>query len=157
MKTLASTFAEIAEIRAVITLAGQEIQATALGRLSQANVSVETWVDQWRILEEADVFITHHGMNSTHEAIFQQIPMVSYPFFWDQPGLAEKCQQLGLAIPLAGSPQGSFGKDDVSAALTRLGREKKSMRTALALARDWELAVIESRPAVLQRVLDLMA
>jgi hypothetical protein len=32
-------------------------------------VSIERDVDQWQILQEADLFVTHHGLNSTHRAI----------------------------------------------------------------------------------------
>ena len=56
-------------------------------------------MDQWAVLGETDLFVTHHGLNSTHEAIFNRVPMLSYPFFWDQPGLAAKCQAFGIARP----------------------------------------------------------
>ena len=38
----------------------------------------------------ADAFVTHSGMNSTHEALFHKMSMVSYPIFADQPGLAAR-------------------------------------------------------------------
>ena len=46
------------------------------------------------------VFVTHHGLNSTHEAIYHRTPMLSYPFFGDQPYLANRCRDLGLSVPL---------------------------------------------------------
>jgi MGT family glycosyltransferase len=155
-RCLASTFADIGDLQAVLTLGGREIDAKDLASLRRPNVSVESWVDQRRILQEADIFITHHGMNSTHEAIFHQVPMISYPFFWDQPGMARKCQQLGMAIPLAAAPQASLGQADVKVALQKLSHERESMQKALARARGWELAVMETRPVVIQRILDLM-
>jgi len=153
---LVTTFAKTGDVQAIITLGGQEIDPDDLNSLKRPNVSIESWVDQRRVLQEADVFITHHGLNSTHEAIFHQVAMVSYPFFWDQPGMARKCQQMGIALPLSTSPQANFGKRDVEAVLRKLTREKDSMQEALARARGWELAVMESRPAVIQRILDLM-
>jgi MGT family glycosyltransferase len=155
-RCLVSAFADIGDLQAVLTLGGSKIDPNDVDSLRRPNISVERWVDQRRILQEADVFITHHGMNSTHEAIFHQVPMISYPFFWDQPGMAKKCQQLGVAIPLAAAPQASFGKEDVKAALQKLNRERESMQKALARAREWELAVMENRPAVTQRILDLI-
>ena len=156
LKTLSAVFAGMDGVRAVISLGGTEIGRQARAGLTQRNVSVEEFVDQWRILEEADVFFTHHGMNSTHEAIFHRVPMVSYPFFWDQPGLAHKCQAFGLAIPLIDLPHGSFGRHDVRRALSKLDAEREPMQAALSRAREWELAVIDNRPAVCERILDLM-
>jgi UDP:flavonoid glycosyltransferase YjiC (YdhE family) len=78
--------------------------------------------------------------------------MISYPFFWDQPALARRCQRLGLAIPLSGAPRGAFDEGDVRAAVARAIDERESMRAALAQAREWERAVIDNRPAVLARI-----
>jgi len=156
LATLAAAFAAIDNVRAVISLGGAKIGSKASAALTRSNVTVESRVDQWKILQEADAFLTHHGMNSTHEAIFHRIPMVSYPFFWDQPELAEICQKLGMAIPLTESPRGEFGKDEVRVVLTRLADERESMRAALSRARKWEQAVIANRPAVHQRIIDLI-
>jgi MGT family glycosyltransferase len=156
LRTLAEAFSEFDKVRAVISLGGVRIGDDALTALARPNVSVEEYVDQWRILQGADAFVTHQGMNSTHEAIFHRVPMISYPFFWDQPALAAKCRKLGLAIPLSESPRGEFGKDHVRAALARLADEADSMKAALSRAREWELAVMEKRPSVHRRIGDLM-
>jgi UDP:flavonoid glycosyltransferase YjiC (YdhE family) len=156
LTSLAATFAHIENVQAVISLGATKISDQSLAALLWPNVVVESYVDQWRMLQEADAFFTHQGMNSTHEAIFHRIPMVSYPFFWDQPALAEKCRKFGLAIPLIDSVQGEFSEDDVRAALTMLTSERESMRAALSRAHEWERGVIENRAAVLQRVVDLI-
>ncbi len=155
LKILSAAFANMNSVRAVISSGGTKIGHEARVELMRPNVVVEDFVDQWRILKEADVFFTHHGMNSTHEAIFHRVPMISYPFFWDQPELAHKCQAFGLAIPLTKSPRGSFGKHDVHIALTLLANKRESMKAALSLSRDWELAVISNRPAVCKRIVNL--
>jgi UDP:flavonoid glycosyltransferase YjiC (YdhE family) len=107
-------------------------------------------------VQEADAFVTHQRMNSTHEAIFHRVPMISYPFFWDQPALAKKCHQFGLSIPLADSQRGAFSEDDIRSALARLAYERESMRAALSRAHEWERAVIDNRSVVLQQIADLM-
>lgn len=156
LTTLAGTFNHMESVQAIISLGMAKISNETLAALVGPNVSVQTYVDQWRMLQEVDVFFTHQGMNSTHEAIFHRVPMVSYPFFSDQPALAEKCQQFGLAIPLTDSLRGEFSGDDVCATLTRLAAERESIRAALARAHEWEIAVIENRATVLKRIENLI-
>lgn len=154
---LAEAFAHMRGASAIMSLGGTRISGETLSGLSRPGVSVVTYLDQWRVLQEADAFVTHHGMNSTHEAIFHRVPMISYPFFWDQPGLAAKCREFGLAIPLADSPRGPFGGEDVHAVLKKLVKQKESMRMSLSRAREWERAVIADRPAVIRRMMELTA
>jgi MGT family glycosyltransferase len=156
LKTLAETFSETEHMRVIISLGGSRIDDAALNSLRRSNVTIESYVDQQKILQVADVFVTHQGMNSTHEAIFHRVPMISYPFFADQPGLAAKCWKLGLAIPLAESLRGTFGKDQVQAVLGRLADEADAMKAALSRAHEWELAVMENRSSVHRRIADLL-
>ncbi len=57
-------------------------------------------VDQVKMLSKSDVFLTHGGGNSFHEAIVKKVPMVVLPFFGDQPLVAKRVEQLGLGINL---------------------------------------------------------
>jgi UDP:flavonoid glycosyltransferase YjiC (YdhE family) len=155
LASLAGSFARMGNLRALISLGGAEVGGEARSALAKPNVCVENYVDQWRVLQETDVFLTHHGLNSTHEAIFHRVPMIGYPFFWDQPALAEKCQRFGLAIPLTQSPRGEVRNGDVHTALARLSSDRESMQAALSRAHEWEKAVVATRPAVLQRIIDL--
>ncbi len=66
------------------------------------------------------MFVTHHGLKSTHEAIWQRVPMISYPFFGDQPALAALCQRLGLAVPLVPDVMGAVRSADVRHAVAAL-------------------------------------
>lgn len=137
------------DVRAVISLGGADIDGRALAK---PNVTVARYVDQRRVLREADVYVTHHGLNSTHEAIFHRVPMISYPFFWDQPELARKCQRFGLAVPLEETPRGPVRREDVGAALARILADRERMRGSLAEAHDWERAVMANRSSVLRRI-----
>jgi len=157
MTAIAAAFARMDGVRAVISLGGTHIADEPRAALARSNVAVETYVDQWSVLREADAFVTHHGLNSTHEAIFHRVPMLSYPFFWDQPALATMCKELGLAVPLAPSLRGAIDEDDVRRAMSRVVAERASMHAALERAREWELAVIDNRPAVLRRLVDLIS
>lgn len=156
LTVISDSLAGMPQVQALIGLGGAEVGAEAVRALEKPNVSVTTYADQWNVLQEADAFVTHNGMKSTHEAIFHGVPMISYPFFWDQPALAEKCRALGVAIPLTGSPRSRLSEDDVNAAFTELSGRREALRAALAEARDWELQVIEGRESVLQRITDLI-
>lgn len=153
--TLADAFGDRDDIEAVISLGGAEPGRAARAGLSRRNVRVENYVDQQELLGRADLFVTHHGMNSTHEAIAHEVPMVSYPFFWDQPELARKCRQLDLAIPLTGSVRGNFTPSDVGRVLDLLRSRGESMKSALSRARAWEEAVVANRPAVVRQIIQL--
>ncbi|HXQ21860.1 MAG TPA: glycosyltransferase [Candidatus Acidoferrales bacterium] len=154
LRVIARACADL-DVDVVVTLGGHPLDVAVRSEIARENVAVVDQVDQWAALREADVFVTHHGINSTHEAIFQQVPMLSYPFFGDQPTLATRCQQFGLAAPLASAPQGSFDEAGVRAALARLRQNEGSYAEKLALARGWELRTIAARDAVVERMLAL--
>src|SRR5262249_60501760 len=88
------------DVDLVIGLGGYNLDVENRASLHGPNVRLIEYADQWAALRDADMFITHHGLNSTHEAIFHEVPMISYPLFSDQPALARRCQELGLAVPL---------------------------------------------------------
>ena len=114
------------------------------------------YTDQWAVLRETDIFLTHHGLNSTHEAIFRRVPMLSYPIFSDQPALAQRCQEFGIAIPLTESLRGAVAADDVRAALATLSASKDAIMARLDRVRSMELEVMAQRPAVLTRIMDVI-
>ena len=145
------------DVAAVLSLGGVEIGAEAKAALARPNVSVASRVDQWRLLAEADAFITHNGLKSTHESIFHRVPMISCPFLWDQPALAERCQRLGLAIALASSAPARIRPRDVDAALDELRQRSEAMGASLAEARERELEVMRNRGAVVERIAGLIA
>ena len=102
------------------------------------------------------MFVTHNGLSSTHEAIFSEVPMISYPWFWDQPALAEKCRSLGLAVPLTGSAREPVRAGDLPAALAEISRNRDAYAASLAEASRWERETIAGRDAVLSQIIDLL-
>jgi UDP:flavonoid glycosyltransferase YjiC (YdhE family) len=64
------------------------------------NWTVRDRVDQQKVLSRADVFVTHGGSNSFHEALLHRVPMVVVPFFGDQVLVARRAEELGIGVDL---------------------------------------------------------
>ncbi len=139
----------------LVSLGGHRVSDHDLQRLRRPGVRVETYVDQWGALKDADLFVTHNGLNSTHEAVFHQVPMLSYPFFGDQPAMAHRCQDLGLAMKASAAPLERLASGDVEHRIDAMLSARDAYATRLAAARVWELNVIASRESVVDRMLAL--
>lgn len=79
--------------------AGELADISLLGRLPE-NVRVERWVEQTAVLKEADVFISHCGMNSASESLYFGAPVLCYPQTAEQRAVATRISQLGAGIVL---------------------------------------------------------
>ncbi|MBS5843461.1 MAG: glycosyltransferase family 1 protein [Clostridiales bacterium] len=62
------------------------------------NVHIRNFVDQMSILPYCDIFITHGGTNSFHEAVYFGIPMIVIPQKGDQYINAKVISQLGIGL-----------------------------------------------------------
>ena len=62
---------------------------------SIAQFQVLPYVDQIAVLEKADAFLTHCGMNSVSEALYFKVPLVMYPQTNEQKGVAFRVNELG--------------------------------------------------------------
>ncbi|MEQ1771598.1 MAG: glycosyltransferase [Devosia sp.] len=148
----------LAETEVLITLGGANVSEADAAALRRPNVRVETFVDQQAALAASDIFITHHGIGSTHEAIALGVPMLSYPFFWDQPAIAARAAEFGLALPLL---QGALGREDrltpsdVSAAISSLEARRPQMELAIGVARRWEETAMAERPRIARQIIAL--
>ncbi len=66
-----------------ILAAGQQADLSALGPVP-ANFIVRPSVPQLAVLERADAFITHAGINSVHEGLYHGVPLVLIPHQFEQ-------------------------------------------------------------------------
>lgn len=64
------------------------------------NFIVRNYVPQSKILKYTDVAITHAGMNSTSDLIYNNVPFVAIPIGADQPYMAGRAAELEAAISL---------------------------------------------------------
>jgi len=154
LRAVAGVVERSSGMQAVLSVGGYPLDDAAMAELERPNVRVMRWADQWEELREADAFFTHCGLNSSHEACFHRVPMIAYPFFGDQPGLAARCGELGLAVALAES-RAPVTEEHVAAALERLNDQAPAIDAALELAHARELEVIAGRPAVVDQILAL--
>lgn len=64
------------------------------------NFIVKNYIAQAEILKYADVAVTHAGMNSTNDLLYNKIPFVAIPLGADQPYMASRVAELGACISL---------------------------------------------------------
>ena len=79
----------------VILSVGKQFDIAKLGKIPD-DFLVYHSVPQLSVLKQADVFITHGGMNSISEALVNGVPMVVIPFMADQPTNGRRIEELGL-------------------------------------------------------------
>ena len=65
------------------------------------NISVYPNVDQIAVLEKADVFVSHCGMNSVSESLYYEVPLVMLPQTSEQKGVAERVLELAAGIKIS--------------------------------------------------------
>ncbi len=83
----------------VIMSIGNLVDAKDLGEIPE-NISVHSFVDQIAVLNKADVFLSHCGMNSVNESLYYEVPLVMHPQTKEQDGVANRVTQLGAGIRL---------------------------------------------------------
>ena len=83
----------------VIMSVGNIVSVEKFGKLPE-KISVFSHVDQIAVLKQADVFLSHCGMNSVSESLYFGVPLVMLPQTSEQKGVAERVFQLGAGIKL---------------------------------------------------------
>ena len=85
------------------------------------------------VLEAADAFITHCGMNSVSEGLYFGVPLVLFPQTPEQDAVAKRAEELGAGLRLS-----STGEDDVLNAVTRVIEEKSFKQCAEKVAESFK-------------------
>jgi MGT family glycosyltransferase len=71
------------------------IHPETLGKIPE-NIYAYSFVPQVEVLQHADAFLTHCGMNSVNEAMSYGVPMVAMPYINDQISNAQRVLELGI-------------------------------------------------------------
>lgn len=100
----------------LVISAGDQVDLRSLGELPD-NVQVYAHVDQIAVLQKADVFISHCGMNSASESLYFGVPLVLLPQTAEQGGVAARAAELGAGL----APEGKDGRAIFDAAQKVLG------------------------------------
>lgn len=101
----------------VILSVGSQVHLADFGPLPE-NVEVYPYVDQIAVLQQADVFLTHCGMNSVSEALYFGVPLLMIPKTKEQEGVAERVRQLGAGVLLE-----TAGPDEIRSRVDTLLRD----------------------------------
>ncbi len=83
----------------VIMSVGEHTDIKELGEIP-SNFKVYPSVDQIAVLEKADAFVTHCGMNSASEGLYFEVPLVLFPQTPEQGAVATRTTQVGAGILL---------------------------------------------------------
>ncbi|CAH1193194.1 Oleandomycin glycosyltransferase [Paenibacillus auburnensis] len=83
----------------IVMAIGNKVHISDLGEIPK-NFTVKNYVPQTDVLQQAKLFITHGGMNSTHEGLYYGVPLIVIPQSADQPILARQVATIGAGIQL---------------------------------------------------------
>lgn len=113
---------------------------------------VVPWTDQLRVLCHPSVggFFTHCGMNSTLEALYAGVPMLTLPITFDQPfnsRLIVEVWKIGYGLKDKARADGIISRESIAAAVERLmcsdTAEAEDMRMRAKLMKDASRATVE--------------
>lgn len=116
----------------VILSVGNQVSLEAFGDIPE-NVAVFPYVDQIAVLEKADVFVSHCGMNSISESLYYGVPLVMLPQTSEQKGVAERVLQLGAGLKLS-----KMDADSISNAVNRIISDPSYRKNAEAISADFK-------------------
>ena len=78
---------------------GKRINIKDLGEIPE-NFKLYNYVPQLEVLKQVNLFITHGGMNSSSEGLYNNIPLIVVPQFGDQFMVAARVVQLSAGVSL---------------------------------------------------------
>lgn len=125
----------------VVMSTGKRVAPETFGALPE-NIAIYSWVPQAQVLERADLFITHGGMNSVHDGLYYGLPLLVVPQQAEQTLIGLRVAELdgGLLLNSAGMNAGTIrGSADrlLTEARFKTGARKiaESLRTRGGLAK----------------------
>lgn len=91
----------------VVMSIGETVSVASLGTIPP-NFIVRPFNPQLEILQRSALFITHAGMNSVHEGLYYDVPLLLVPQTQEQNFVANSVQALGAGIVLKDQSAGAL-------------------------------------------------
>ena len=135
----------------VLCSIGKTIKAEDLGEIP-ANVTTMAFTPQLEVLEHTDYFLTHAGIGSVMEALYNGVPMMCIPQMDEQILTAKRAEELGVASSVMLKPE--VTEEKLREALLELMNDPKYTRNAKAMSQEMRTTGGCERAA--QAVIDYM-
>lgn len=110
-----------------VILNTDRVSPESLGKIPDS-IHAYSFVPQLEVLQHADIFLTHCGMNSVNEAMRCGVPMVAMPFINDQIANAKQIVKLGIGKGVRSFP--SSGRELYGTVKAVWGDEQMRSRSA---------------------------
>lgn len=81
----------------VILSLGNRFTLADIGKIPD-NIIIKRYLNQLKVLQSTDIFITHAGMNGVNESLYYGVPMILIPDTEEQKIIALRTQELGAGI-----------------------------------------------------------
>jgi UDP:flavonoid glycosyltransferase YjiC (YdhE family) len=100
LNKLLGAIQELENVDAIFSVNKLVIETLRYQRKIPANIHMFSRVPQLRVLQHADLFVTHGGLGSVKESIYYGVPMLVYPLDlqYDQNGNGLKVEHHGLGL-----------------------------------------------------------
>ncbi len=125
----------------VIMSVGEKTDISGLGKLPD-HISVYPKVEQLKVLQQTDVFITHCGMNSISESLYFGVPSVLFPLHSEQTMVANRVAELN-----AGKRLESDAVDHIRETVLQVLNEPSYKRQAVTISQGLQKAAGASAAA----------
>lgn len=96
-RLLLNTFAHT-DYQVILSL-GNRFTLADIGPIAD-NIIVKRYLNQLKVLQKTDIFITHAGMNGVNESLYYGVPMILIPDTEEQKLIAKRTAELGAGIGL---------------------------------------------------------
>jgi MGT family glycosyltransferase len=97
------------------------------------NIIIKDHVNQIEVLKNADVFISHAGMNSVGESLYFEVPLCMHPFQFEQEEVANRVAELSCGIYLK-----SFNGNEIKKAINVIITNSKYKENCKLVSRSFK-------------------
>ena len=133
----------------IILSIGNHLKKESLGEIPD-NFFIYNYVPQLQVLEQADIFITHGGLNSIYEAfILCELPLIIVPQEVDQKVNADIIKGYNASINLDNE---TLNSEQLIEAVNTMIKEKDKFKVGVKKIVDTFNKTIENRKKILEKI-----